>query len=106
MKKISTNLFLIVFLVITGCTQMPTEKQSVSDLRPQISFKADNSDIYNARVILDGLDVGSIGQYIDGKASLRILSGTHLIQVSIKDKIIFEEKFYSGDGVNRTFIVR
>lgn len=91
--------------LINGCTQMPTEKQSISDMRPQISFKATDDRLHSAKVILDGLDMGVVGDYINGAASLRILSGTHVLRVFAGQKIILDEKFYAGDGTNRSFTV-
>lgn len=91
---------------LSACTQMPTEKQSISDMRPQISFKATDDRVHSAKVILDGLDMGPVGSYLEGAVSLRILSGTHVLSVASGDQIIFQEKFYAGDGVNRTFILK
>ena len=109
MKKIITSLCISAglagMLTLSACTQMPTEKQSISDIRPQISFKFSNERSRSARVILDGLDMGPVGKYLEGVASLRILSGTHLLNIVSGDQVIFQEKFYAGDGVNRTFIV-
>ncbi len=110
MKKIVMLLvlssFFIGVLAIEGCTQMPTEKQSISDIRPQISFKTSDSKLHTARVILDGLDMGAVENYFEGSAALRILSGTHVLSLALGDRIVFDEKFYIGDGVNRTFIVK
>ena len=92
-------------LTLSACTQMPTEKQSISDMRPQISFKAADEQVRSARVILDGIDMGAVESYLEGAASLRILSGTHLLSITSGNQVIFQEKFYAGDGVNRTFIV-
>jgi len=89
-----------------GCTQMPTEKQGISDMRPQISFKTDEAKLHSARVFLDGLDMGTVGDYADGVAALRILPGTHLMRITAGSAIIFEEKFYLGDGANRAFILK
>lgn len=93
-------------LVVGGCTQMPTEKQSISDMRPQISFKAADDKSHSARVIVDGLDMGAVGDYVEGSTSLRVLSGTHLLRVIMGNQTLLEEKFYVGDGTNRTFIVK
>lgn len=93
-------------LGIVGCTQMPTEKQSVSDMRPQISFKTTDTQKHSARVFVDGLDMGSLGTYLDGVSALRIVSGTHQVRVMNGTQILLEEKFYAGDGVNRTFIIQ
>jgi hypothetical protein len=93
-------------VLIGGCTQMPTEKQGVSDMRPQISFKTDDAKLHGARVLLDGLDMGAVGDYADGAATLRILPGTHLLQIAASNGIVLEEKFYLGDGANRAFILK
>jgi hypothetical protein len=93
-------------LMVTGCTQLPTEKQSISDMRPQISFKAEDIRAKNARVILDDLDMGMVGNYLEGSAALRILPGSHELRITSGNEIILAEKFYAGDGVNRTFIVK
>jgi hypothetical protein len=93
-------------LGIYGCTQMPTEKQGVSDIRPQISFKATDTQHHSARVFVDGLDMGSVSTYLDGVAALRIVSGAHQIRVMHGSQVLLDEKFYAGDGVNRTFIIQ
>jgi hypothetical protein len=93
-------------LGIYGCTQMPTEKQGVSDIRPQISFKVTDKQQHAARVTVDGLDMGSLGAYLDGIAALRIISGTHQVRVVLGNQVLLDEKFYAGDGVNRTFLIQ
>lgn len=93
-------------MVTSGCVQAPTEKQSISDLRPQISFKVGDDRMQVARVQLDGLDMGTVSDYVDGVAAMRILPGTHTIRVIYGSNVVLEEKFYLGDGANRAFIVR
>ena len=93
-------------LALGACTQMPTEKQSISDIRPQISFKVPDERVRNARVIVDGLDLGPVGNYVEGTSALRVLSGTHVLIVSLAGQVLLEEKFYVGDGVSRTFVAR
>ena len=109
MKKTITILGMIIasagMLTLSACTQMPTEKQSISDMRPQISFRVADEQARSARVILDGLDMGAVGSYMEGAASLRVLSGTHMLSITSGNQVIFQEKFYAGDGVSRTFIV-
>ena len=102
----ATLLAALPVLGIYGCTQMPTEKQGVADIRPQISFKATDTQQHAARVIVDGLDMGSLGSYLDGLAALRIISGTHQLRVVLGSQILLDEKFYAGDGVNRTFLIQ
>ena len=89
-----------------GCTQMPTEKQGVSDLRPQLSFKITRDEMQAARVLVDGLDMGAVGDYLEGAAALRVLSGTHVIRIDLAGRIVVEDKVYVGDGVNRTILLK
>ena len=51
---VAVTLSLGAGLSITACTQMPTEKQGVSDMRPQISFQIERSDLASAEVLVDG----------------------------------------------------
>lgn len=97
---------LIGSLLSGGCTQMPTEKQSISDMRPQISFKAEGERAQGSRVLVDGLDMGMVSDFIDSKAALRVLPGTHIVSVTSRGSVLLEEKVYLGDGVNRSFIVK
>jgi hypothetical protein len=106
MTMMATLLAGLPLMGIYGCTQMPTEKQGVSDIRPQISFKTTDTQQHAARVIVNGLDMGSLGSYLDGIAALRIISGTHQLRVVLGSQILLDEKFYAGDGVNRTFLIQ
>lgn len=92
--------------ILAGCTQLPTEKQSVSDMRPQISFKADSEFAQNARVLVDSLDLGAVGDFLDGKAAVRVLPGMHKLTVTSGTAVLLDEKVYLGDGVSRSFIVK
>jgi len=93
-------------VLLTACTQMPTEKQGVSDMRPQISFKPGNEQVKAAGVLVDGLAMGAVGDYVEGIAALRIGPGTHVLTVVLGSQVLLEQKFYIGDGVNRTFIIQ
>jgi hypothetical protein len=109
-KGISTLILgaatLVTAFICSGCTQMPTEKHSVSDMRPQIAFKVATDGAHSARILLDGLDVGALENYLEGVAAVRILPGTHTLRVVSGNAILLDERFYIGDGVNRTFIVK
>lgn len=110
MKKAALAFSLVISMLLLlplgGCVQVPTEKQSISDLRPQISFKVSDERLLVARVELDGLDAGQVSDYISGTSSMRIRPGTHVVRVTYGNSILLEEKFYLGDGVNRAFIIR
>ncbi|MBE0624233.1 MAG: hypothetical protein IH606_05405 [Burkholderiales bacterium] len=94
------------FILLAGCVQMPTEKQSISDMRPQISFKVEEERAASMRILVDGLDIGVAADFIDGKAAARVLPGTHIVSVTSGGSVLLEEKVYLGDGVSRSFIVK
>lgn len=109
MRKILTTLLLagaLASAVLPGCTQLPTEKQSVTDMRPQISFRAQSESTHGARVRVDGLDLGAVSDFLDGIAAVRVLPGTHQLTVTDGPAVLLNEKIYLGDGVSRTFIVK
>jgi hypothetical protein len=91
---------------LAGCTQWPTEKQSISDLRPGISFKAQNTSLLDARVVLDGLDMGQAKDYQEGVAMMRVLPGPHMLNVTYGGQKLLDEKIYTSDGVNQTFLLQ
>ena len=98
----------VVYALAAGCVQMPTEKQSVSDMRPQISFKSNPSDPKwaSARVVLDNIDVGAVQDFMDGIATLKVLPGTHQLRIVQGGQVLHDERFYAGDGVNKSFILK
>ena len=99
---------LFVTTALVACVQMPTESQSIADLRPQISFKLNSADplVPTSRVILDGHDMGSVQEFRDGVNSLKVLPGTHQLLIRNGSLILLEERFYVADGVNKSFVVK
>ena len=96
---------ILAIAFISGCTQWPTEKQSISDLRPGISFKAQNTALLDGRVMLDGLDMGQAKDYQEGVAMMRVLPGPHMLNVIFNGQKILDEKIFTSDGVNQTFLL-
>lgn len=103
---VQLSLGVLAVIITSGCTQMPTEKQSVADIRPQISFKISTEESLLAAVYVDGLNMGKVGDYVNEAAALRILPGTHVIKVDLNGRTLVEEKMYLGDGVNRSILVK
>jgi hypothetical protein len=97
----------LVLATAAGCIQLPTEKQEVVDLRPQLSFAlADTTDDpAKYRVFVDGLDMGAAASYAAGKNALRVLPGTHLVKVQGLGRVVVEERLYLGDGATRTILI-
>ncbi len=92
--------------LLSGCTQMPTEKQGVADMRPQIAFRYERPEMAQALVSINGINMGSAGTYKDSVASLKLVPGTHHLQVSLSGTLVLDERFYIADGVNKTFVLK
>jgi hypothetical protein len=107
-KSFASVLGACLLIGAAGCVQYPTERTSVSDMRPQLSFRIDGSStrLLDARVFIDGLDSGRVGDFIDGRSALRVLPGTHVIRVVSGSEVLLDERFYVGDGVSRYFTVK
>lgn len=107
-KMISAMLLASSLAALTGCVQYPTDRQSVVDLRPQISFRFDPADarMNEARVTVDGLDAGRMGDFVDGRGSLRVIAGSHVVRVTRGAEVLLDERVYVGDGVARPFTVK
>lgn len=104
----AVSLIAASLLAFSGCVQYPTERQSVVDLRPQISFRFDAADarLNEAHVLVDGLDSGRLGDFVDGKGALRVLAGSHIVQIVSGSEVLLNEHAYLGDGVARPFNVK
>lgn len=102
-----TPIVLLLALHMTACVQMPTEKQEVADLRPQLSFSLadpdDDAGLY--RVYLDGLDMGLAASYMTGKNGMKVLSGTHVVRVEGRGRVVFQERLYLGEGATRAILI-
>ena len=105
-SRIIQSIIVAVAIVVAsaGCVQMPTEKHSVVDQRPQITFRvSDPHRVADARVFVDELDMGRVRDFLDGQAGLRVLPGTHVVKVLSGDTVLLLERAYLGDGVMRPF---
>jgi hypothetical protein len=105
-KIVAAGVLTSSLLLVGGCVRMPTEMHNISDMRPQISFKADSTVAKDSRILVDGLDMGLVSDYLEGKAAVRVLSGSHIVSVTSGGTVLLEEKVYLGDGVSRTFIIK
>lgn len=106
---VATMMVVLGTALVGGCVQYPTERQSVVDQRPQVSFRFSTEDaqrLANARVFVDGLDSGRVLDFADGTGALRVLPGTHTIRVVNGGVVLLDERVYLGDGVARPFVIK
>lgn len=96
---------LVIFaaLALAGCSSYPTETSSTIDDRPSISFQSQHPE---AAVYLDGQFVGTVGDYPVKEKALRVLPGTHTVQIRIPGKHPINQKFYVGNGVNKVLVAQ
>jgi hypothetical protein len=95
-------------LALAACVQFPTEKAGVVDMRPQISFRfpAEDKALQSARVLVNGIDAGTVGEYAEGQAALRVLPGNIVVKVVDGSRVVYEQQVYLGDGVGRTILLK
>lgn len=101
MKKILISACLA--FALAGCSSYPTETASTVDDRPSISFQSQHLE---APVYLDGQLVGKVGDYVAQKSALRVLPGTHVVQIAIPGKAPIVQKFYVTNGVNKVLVAQ
>ena len=92
--------------LLSGCTQMPTEKQGVADLRPQIAFRYERPEMAQAQISINGINMGLAAAYRDSVSSLKLVPGTHHLQVTLGATLVLDERFYVADGVSKTFVLK
>lgn len=100
------SIFLTVAAAATlSACSYPTEVAQTVDSRPQVTFKtALNAN--RMALSVDGLPAGHVSDYLAGKAALRVLPGTHVIDVVKPDGARFQERIYVGDGVTKTVVIQ
>jgi hypothetical protein len=105
MKKTVSIFAVAALLALSACSPLPPQSQGATDRRPQISFKATTERVLQAKVILDGLDMGQVGSYLEGDTSLRIDTGIHMLIVASNNRLIYQQSFDAGKGYSRVFTV-
>ncbi|WP_404418743.1 hypothetical protein [Marinospirillum sp.] len=93
-------LMLAVFLA--GCVQSPTHNTQVVDDRPGLAFEllSSSAKVYELKV--DGVSYGRVDQYLAGENRLRIIDGSHRIELFDRQgKVVYSQRVYLGSGSNR-----
>ncbi|AZT84871.1 hypothetical protein EHN06_15650 [Marinobacter sp. NP-4(2019)] len=94
-------LALLISFTLTACVQTPTRNTEVVDDRPGIAFELPSvaSEYYKLRI--DGVSYGYVGQYQAGENLLKIIDGTHQVELLSDGEVVYHEEIYLGAGVNR-----
>lgn len=97
-------LVLFVALSLAACAKSPTRNTQVVDDRPGLAFElAEQSESYELKV--DGVSYGRVGQYKAGENLLKIIDGTHQIELVSDGEVVYRKEVYLGAGSNRVLKV-
>ena len=98
---IRTLLALMVCLTLAACVQSPSRNTQVVDDRPGLAFELDSvaAEYYELRI--DGVSYGYVRQYLAGENLLRIIDGTHQVELLSDGNVVFQQGVYLGAGSNR-----
>lgn len=96
--------YFVLALFITACSTTQPEVVSHSvDTRGSIAFEAkanDDVDIY-----LDGKFIGQAEDFLVNEKQLKVNQGSHKIVVIDGDDVIYQEKIFIGNGVNKVIVL-
>jgi hypothetical protein len=96
--------FLIVSvfaLMLAACVQTPTRNTQVVDDRPGLAFELASSAAEAYELKVDGVSYGRVGQYLAGDKRLRIIDGSHVVELENNGEVVFTQEVYLGTGSNR-----
>ena len=96
--------FLIVSvfaLMLSACVQTPTQNTQVVDDRPGLAFELASSAAEAYELKVDGVSYGHVGQYLAGDNRLRIIDGSHVVELENNGELVFTQEVYLGAGSNR-----
>jgi hypothetical protein len=91
---------LLVCVTLTACVQAPTRNTQVVDDRPGLAFELSSSAV-NYELKVDGVSYGRVGQYQAGESLLKIIDGTHEVELLSDGKVVYQKEVYLGAGTNR-----
>ncbi|ROQ19793.1 hypothetical protein EDC38_0381 [Marinimicrobium koreense] len=92
-------------LVLVGCVQSPTKETRVVDDRPGLTFELYSSATGEHELFIDDVSYGPVSQYLEGENRLRLVDGTHRVELRHKGEVTFSQRVYLGAGVNRVIKV-
>lgn len=91
----------MVCLLLAACVQTPSRNTQVVDDRPGLAFEVNSvaAEYYELRI--DGVSYGYVRDYLAGENLLKIIDGTHQVELLSDGKVVFQKEVYLGAGTNR-----
>lgn len=96
-----TLIVLLALITLTACVQTPTRNTQVVDDRPGLAFELSSPGAKYYELRVDGVSYGRVGQYQAGENLLKIIDGTHQVELVSDGKVVFAKEVYLGAGSNR-----
>ena len=104
MKNLCTFAFVILFMLIQGCSYPDPATIEQADSRPAIGISGAPE---GAVLYVDGLRMGMAGQYDGTEQVLLIESGKHLIEVKAADgTVIHSETVFLNSSATKVLTVK
>lgn len=107
---------MVATIALGGCAQrgpaatapLAAAPNAAPDDRPRLvfGFGSVNEELPSARVLVNGVDVGALGEFAFGQGALRVSAGTHRIKVTFFDRVLLDQTVTVVDGERRTLTVR
>lgn len=91
---------LLCAFVLVSCAKQPTQFTSVVDSSPTANFKA--MDTTGMTLFVDGVNYGSLDQYVYPERAVTLIPGQHVIQIRKNDVVVFTEDVYFSEATHRT----
>src|SRR5690554_3912324 len=98
MRVLIASLFIVL---LSACVQTPTHNTQVVDDRPGLAFELQSSSAKSYELRVDGVSYGTVGQYLAGENRLRIIDGSHQVELFSGNDVVYSQTVYLGAGSNR-----
>lgn len=97
--------FVMVF-GLTACVQAPTQTTQTLDDRPRLAFDEQLiGEPVDYEVVIDGISYGPLSQYLVNENALRIVEGTHRIEILENGRRVFSTEVFLGASTTRVINV-
>lgn len=99
--------FCLLALSISGCVTSTPEKDSKTiEESASISFKIADSALQTPIAIyIDGKHMGSAQDFQTSIARLKVITGTHTLELKSNKETIKKEKFFVSKGSSKEFVI-
>ncbi|BFM12973.1 hypothetical protein R50072_31260 [Simiduia litorea] len=99
--------FCLLSLSISGCITSTPEKDSKTvEESASISFKISESALHTPiEIYIDGKHMGSAQEFQTSIARLKVITGTHILELKSNKETIKKEKFFVSKGSNKEFSI-